>query len=105
MYAIVQDRSRSLTLQPEEELWIDRIPGAEPGSELVFDQVALLKADDGSVQVGTPTVAGASVTAEVLGEELDAKIHVRTFKRRKSSRRHIGHRQAYTRIRVKEIRA
>lgn len=104
MYAIVQDRSRSITLEPGAELWIDRIADAEPGSELVFDQVALLKADDGSVQVGTPTIEGASVAAEVLGEELDAKLHVRTFKRRKSSRRHIGHRQQYTRIRVKEIR-
>lgn len=104
MYAIVQDRSRSITLTPGEELWIDRMPGAEAGSELVFDQVSLLKKDDGSVAVGAPTVEGASVAAEVLGEELDEKLHVRTFKRRKSSRRHLGHRQAYTRIRVKEIR-
>lgn len=104
MYAIVQDRSRCLTLKPGDELWIDRMPGAEVGSELVFDRVALLKQEDGSVQVGTPAVEGASVSAEILGEEKDEKIHVRTFKRRKNSRRHIGHRQSYTRIRVKEIR-
>ena len=104
MYAIVRDRSRSLTLTPGEDLWIDRMPGAEPGSELTFDQVNLVKGEDGNVRVGAPTVDGASVVAEVLGEERDDKVLVATFKRRKSSRRRLGHRQTYTRIRVKEIR-
>ena len=103
MYAIVRDRSRSLTLTPGEDLWIDRLPGAEPGAEHVFDQVNLVKGEDGTVRVGTPTVDGASVTAEILGDERDEKIVVATFKRRKSSRRRMGHRQTYTRIRVKEI--
>ena len=105
MLAIVRDRSRSLTLEPDQELWIDRIPGLEPGSELVFDQVQLLRRDDGSVAVGRPVVEGAKVLAEVLGEVRDRKLHVRTFRRRKSSRRHLGHRQTYTRIRVREIQA
>jgi large subunit ribosomal protein L21 len=104
MYAIVRDRSRCLTLRPGDELWVDRMPEAEAGSELVFDQVQLLKAEDGSVTVGTPTVDGASVVAEVIGEVRDKKLHVRTFKRRKSSKRHLGHRQPYTAIRIKEIR-
>lgn len=104
MYAIVKDRSRHLALHPGEELWVDRLPGAEPGSEYVFDQVHLLRREDGSIAVGTPVVAGAAVVAEVLGEEKDEKIHVAYFRRRKNSRRRIGHRQTYTRIRVKEIR-
>jgi large subunit ribosomal protein L21 len=104
MYAIVRDRSRCLTLRPGDELWVDRLPDAEAGSELVFDQVQLLKAEDGAVSVGAPTVEGASVVAEILGEVRDKKLHVRTYKRRKSSKRHLGHRQHYTAIRVKEIR-
>ena len=105
MYAIVKDRSRCITLHPGEELWIDRMPSAEEGSELVFDQVQLLKQEDGSTQVGTPTVDGASVIAEVVGQAKDAKLLVSTFKRRKNSRRKMGHRQSYTHIRVKEIKA
>ena len=105
MYAIVKDRSRCLTLHPGEELWIDRIPSAEEGSELVFDQVQLLKKEDGSTEVGTPTLAGASVIAEIVGQTKDTKILVSTFKRRKNSRRKLGHRQSYTHIRVKEIKA
>ncbi|MAW61138.1 MAG: 50S ribosomal protein L21 [Planctomycetes bacterium] len=104
MYAIVRDRSRCLTLRAGDELWVDRMPEAEAGSEVVFDQVQLLKKEDGSVAVGTPHVDGASVVAEVVDQVLDKKIHVHTFKRRKSSERRMGHRQQYTAIRVKEIR-
>lgn len=105
MYAIVRDRSRCLTLRADEEIWVDRMPGAEPGSELVFDQVQLLKTEDGSVSVGAPIIDGASVVAEIIGEVQDKKIHVHTFKRRKDTERRIGHRQKYTAIRVKEIRS
>ncbi|MCH2112282.1 MAG: 50S ribosomal protein L21 [Planctomycetes bacterium] len=104
MYAIVRDRSRCLTLSTGLELWVDHMSGAEVGSDLVFDQVQLMKKEDGSVEVGTPCVEGASVVAEVLGDEKDKKIYVQHFRRRKSSRDRNGHRQTYTRIRVKEIR-
>lgn len=104
MFAIVKDRSRSVRLEAGEELWVDRLPGAEPGNEHVFEHVSLLQREDGSVAVGTPQVDGASVVAEVLGEEKDKKIYVAFFRRRKHSRTRVGHRQTYTRIRVKEIR-
>ncbi len=105
MYAIVRDRSRCLTLSLGQELWVDRMPGVEPGSEISFDQVSLLKGEDGEISVGAPDVPGVSVLAEVLGEERDKKIMVTHFRRRKSSRDRKGHRQTYTRIRVKEIRS
>ena len=105
MYAIVRDRSRSLTLHPGAELWIDRLEGCEAGATHVFDQVSLLKKDDGSVVLGKPTVSGASVVAEVLGEERDEKLYVAKFRRRKGTRTRVGHRQRYTRIRVQEIKA
>ncbi|MAU92592.1 MAG: 50S ribosomal protein L21 [Planctomycetes bacterium] len=101
MYAIVQDRSRCLTLSPGQELWVDLLD-AEAGSEIVFDKVQLLS-NDGNVTVGAPHVSGASVVAEVLGNIKDKKILVATFKRRKSSKRRLGHRQQYTSIRIKEI--
>lgn len=77
---------------------------AEAGSEVVFDEVQLLKRQDGSVAVGSPSIQGARVTAEVLGHEKDEKIRVFFYRRRKSSRKQRGHRQAYTLIRVKEIK-
>jgi large subunit ribosomal protein L21 len=105
MYAIVNDRSRSLTLKQGEDLWVDLLPGAAEGSEHVFDEVQLLKQEDGKVLVGRPTIEGASVVAEVLGKVKDKKIHVLRFRRRKNSRTRTGHRQTYTHIRIKEIRS
>jgi large subunit ribosomal protein L21 len=101
LYAIVQDRSRCLTLSPGQELWVDLLD-AEAGSEHVFDKVQLLSSD-GNVTVGAPHVDGVSVVAEVLGNIKDKKLLVSTFKRRKSSKRRLGHRQQYTSIRIKEI--
>lgn len=101
LYAIVQDRSRCLTLSPGQELWVDLLD-AEAGSEITFDKVQLLS-NDGNVTVGAPHVSGASVVAEVIGNIKDKKILVATFKRRKSSKRRLGHRQQYTSIRIKEI--
>jgi large subunit ribosomal protein L21 len=104
LYAVVRDRSRCLNLEPGQETWVDLLDLKE-GAEVVFDQVQLLKREDGSLAVGSPTVKGARVVAEVLGHERDEKIRVSFYRRRKSSRKQSGHRQSYTRIRVKEIRA
>lgn len=103
MYAVVRDRSRCLHLAPGQEAWVDLLD-AEPGAEVTFGEVQLLKREDGSVAVGAPAVSGASVVAEVIGHDKDRKLVVSFFRRRKASRKRTGHRQAYTRIRVKEIR-
>lgn len=103
MFAVVRDRSRCLSLQPGQEAWVDLLE-AQAGSEVVFDEVQLIKRQDGSVAVGSPSIQGARVVAEVLGHEKDEKIRVFFYRRRKSSRKQRGHRQAYTLIRVKEIK-
>jgi len=82
-----------------------RVPSldVDAGESVVFDQV-LLAADDGdTVQVGTPTVDGASVRAEVLRHGRADKIIVFKRKRRKGYRRKQGHRQGFTEIRVDEV--
>ena len=57
----------------------------------------------GGVRVGSPHVSGASVTAEVVSHEAGKKLIVFKFRKRKDSRRKIGHRQKYTRVRVSQI--
>ena len=59
----------------------------------------------GEVKVGKPTVEGASVKAEVIGEHKGKKLVIFRFKRRKNIRRKTGHRQTYTRVRITEISA
>lgn len=75
---------------------------AEPGDTVTFDEV-LLAEKDGDVRVGTPSLEGAAVAAEVVGHGRGDKIIVYKMKRRKGYRRKQGHRQGYTEIKIVEI--
>jgi large subunit ribosomal protein L21 len=77
---------------------------AEPGEEVVFDQV-LMVADGDDVSVGAPYVAGGKVTAEVLRHDRHKKIKVLKFKRRKDFLRKQGHRQYFTELKITAISA
>lgn len=81
---------------------VDLLQKAAPGEALEFSQVLLVGNDDG-VRVGAPTLAGAKVTAEVLGQSHDKKLVVFRFKRRKNVRVKNGHRQKHTRIKITGI--
>jgi large subunit ribosomal protein L21 len=101
MYAVIKDRGKQYTVRPGERVRIDLMPVA-PGEAIVFDEVLLLT-DGDAVQVGQPQVAGASVTATVVGEHLDPKLIIFKKKRRKKYRRKQGHRQRYTDVIVDTI--
>ena len=77
---------------------------AEPGEEVVFDQV-LMVADGDDVSVGAPYVEGGKVTAEVLRHDRGKKINVLKFKRRKDFLRRQGHRQYFTELKITAISA
>lgn len=101
MYAIISDGGRQYRVEEGQEMDVDLRDG-EAGAEVSFDRVLLLGNDDG-VKVGTPTVEGVSVTAEVVGVTRGEKIYVQKFRRRKNSRTRTGHRQYFTRIRISKI--
>lgn len=77
--------------------------GMEPGSTLTFDRVLLVGGGDSPARIGTPYLAGASVTAEVITPFLDDKVMIKKYARRKGYRRTQGHRQAYLRIKIGAI--
>jgi large subunit ribosomal protein L21 len=81
-------------------LQIDKVKG-DPGEIIQFGEVLLLGGDE--VKLGLPTVAGASVAAEVLEQGRGPKIIAFKKRRRKNSRRKRGHRQEFTLVRVTEI--
>ena len=101
MYAIIEDSGTQFRVEPGQTLDID-CREAEPGALVEFDRV-LLVADEKGVRVGKPLVEGAKVTAEVLGPIQGPKLEVVKVRRRKSSRRHTGHRQGYLSVRVTSI--
>lgn len=102
MYAIINDRGRQATVREGDVLLLDLQGSAEPGQKITLGEV-LLVGDEGSVKIGKPTVAGASVTAEVLGLEKGPKLIAFRFKRRKNVRVKRGHRQKYTQVKITKI--
>lgn len=98
MYAIFRAAGKQFRAEKGKTLRLPRI-AAEPGTKLTFDEV-LLASDGETVRAGTPLVKGASVTAEVVAEGKEPKMHVFKFKRRKNYRRKTGHRQHFTEVRV-----
>ncbi|SYZ73334.1 50S ribosomal protein L21 [Candidatus Zixiibacteriota bacterium] len=74
----------------------------KPGETIALEKVLLVKSGENSI-VGNPYLASARVEAEVLGEGLAEKVDVYKFKRRTKNRRHNGHRQKYTEIKINKI--
>ncbi|MGH7407174.1 MAG: 50S ribosomal protein L21 [Candidatus Methylomirabilales bacterium] len=101
MYAVLETGGKQYRVSPGDLVKVERL-GGEPGSPVRFDRV-LLVAEGDRVTVGTPTVAGASVAGEVVGQGRGPKVIVFKFKRRKKYRRTQGHRQAQTTIRITAI--
>ncbi len=101
MYAIINDSGKQHKVEEGAELNVD-FRDVHKGDELTFDNVLCVSSDKG-VQIGSPTLAGASVTAEVLGFSRGPKLVVQKIRRRKNSRRKTGHRQLYTTVRINKI--
>lgn len=101
MYAIVLDGGRQYRVEEGQQIDVD-FREAEAGSEITLDKVLAVTGPQGLV-IGQPIVAGARVTAEVIGDAKGEKIYVQKFRRRKNYRRRTGHRQHYTRLRISKI--
>ena len=102
MYAIIRAGGKQFKAVKGITLRLPRMD-AEPGSKIVFDDV-LLTSDGEKVTAGSPTVKGATVTAEVLGEVKGDKLYVFKFKRRKNYRRKTGHRAKFTEVKITGVK-
>lgn len=101
MYAVVKIKEQQFRVTPDTTLQVPLLAD-EVGAKLSFDKV-LMVSDGASVKVGSPLVAGASVTAEVLAHGLSRKVVIFKKRRRKNYRRKTGHRQPFTQIRITGI--
>ena len=100
MFAVIKTGGRQYRVVPEDVLEIGKIAG-DVGSIVQLGEVLLVGGD--SPELGTPTVAGASVAAEVLQHKRGPKVISFKKRRRKNSRRKRGHRQEFTLLRITEI--
>ena len=98
MYAVIQSGGKQHRVVEGETLKVELLK-AETGATITFDDVLMLVNGD-SIQIGAPVVAGAKVTAEVVGHGRHDKIRIIKFRRRKHYRKHGGHRQSFTELNI-----
>ncbi len=101
IYAVVRTGGKQHRVEPNQLLDVERLPAAVGDTVELLD--VLLVADGEEVTVGQPTVAGARVIAEVVEHGREKKIVVFKYKAKTRYRKKIGHRQAYTRLAIRQI--
>ena len=103
MYAIIETGGKQYKVEQGAELYIEKLPQTA-GESVTFDRV-LLVSKDGSVVVGSPTVAGATVTGKVEKQGRGQKIIVFKYKAKKNYHKKQGHRQPFTKVVIESINA
>lgn len=101
MYAIVEIAGQQFKVENNQKLFVHRLEGAE-GDSISFDRV-LLTDNDGQVNIGTPTVEAALISAKILKHLKGDKVIVFKKKRRKGYAVKNGHRQLLTQIQIEAI--
>jgi large subunit ribosomal protein L21 len=100
-YAIFVSGGQQFHAEPGRTIQVPLLE-AEPGATVTFDRI-LLTSDGKKVQAGQPVVRGAKVTAEVVRHGKGPKIKIYRFARRAGYRRHAGHRQPFTEVKIADV--
>lgn len=103
MYAVIETGGKQYKVSEGDVIFIEKVE-VDENEVVTFDKVLIL-ADGENVTVGTPTVAGASVSAKVEKQGKAKKIYVFKMKRKKNYRRKKGHRQPFTKVTIEKINA
>ena len=103
MYAVIKTGGKQYRVTVGEKLKVEQIP-ADVDSQIIIDQVFMVGEGE-SVKIGTPVVAGATVTATVVSHGRHDKVKIFKMRRRKHYQKHQGHRQNYTELRIEAITA
>ena len=104
MEAIFRDGSRQYKVEEGSTVDVD-YRDLEPGSSIEFPEVLYVSGSGDAPRFGTPVVDGARVIGKVVGTVKGKKLIITHFRRRKNSRRRVGHRQRYTQVEIKKIEA
>ena len=103
MFAVIRTGGKQYRVKPGDILKVEKLD-TEAGAVLTFDDV-LAVGDEHGAKIGTPTIAAAKVTANVIAQDRLKKVIIFKKRRRKNSRRKNGHRQSVTVVRIQEINA
>ncbi len=103
MHAVIRTGGKQYRVEPGDEFNIEKLSDVEDGGSVTFDEVLAVGSGEDLV-VGKPVVEDASVEADVIvAEGRGPKVIVFKKKRRKRYQRKHGHRQPFTRIKIKDI--
>ena len=104
MYAVIEDSGHQIRVAKGDIIDVDLRDLAEDAKQIEFNRVLLVGGEE--TKIGTPVVEGAKVVAEIINPlQKGEKVHSYYWRRRKASRKKIGHRQKYIRVRITEINA
>ena len=101
MYAVIETGSKQYKIAKDDIILVEKLD-FKAGSPLKLDRVLLAK-DGNAIHVGTPYLKGAHVVCEVLGSVRGDKLIAFKYKKRKSEKKKIGHRQNLLKLKVKSI--
>jgi large subunit ribosomal protein L21 len=100
MFAVIKTGGKQYRVAADDKIKVARVAG-EPGDIVEFGEVLVVGGD--SVQLGIPTVSGATVAAEIVAHDRGPKIIAFKKRRRKNSRRKRGYREEFSLVRITEI--
>jgi large subunit ribosomal protein L21 len=103
MYAVIKTGGKQYKVATNDIILVEKIEG-EAGATVNLDQVLMI-GDGANVTIGQPTVAGASVAAEIVNQEKADKVIIFKKHRRHNYRRKRGHRQKLTALKITNIKA
>ncbi len=103
MYAVIETGGKQYRVAPGDTIKVEKLPG-EVGAEVEFDRVVAVFKDSDQLLSGTDA-GQARVKGQITAQDRSAKVLAFKFKRKKQVKRTIGHRQAYTSVKVSEILA
>ena len=103
MFAVIKTGGKQYRVAPDDLLEIEKLD-AEAGASVTFEEVLLVSGETGTT-VGTPVVAGATVSAEVVEQTRAPKVISFKKRRRQNSKRKRGHRQHLTVVKITGINA
>ena len=101
MYAIIKSGGKQYCVKEGDVIEVEKLNLTEGQAEVSFNDV--LAVNNGNMVVGTPNVAGAVVTAEVVEQGKSPKVIIFKYKAKKDYRRKQGHRQPYTKVKITNI--
>lgn len=103
MYAVIVTGGKQYRVAEGQKLRVEKLESQE-GQVIEFNKVLMTGAGE-SVQVGAPYIKGGVVTAKVVSHGRGKKIRIIKFRRRKNSRKQMGHRQDFTEVKIEAIKA